>query len=74
MRRLDVLVNALSELTGRDREAVAQTFDAILAANPDKGKDMLTELSFNEASILYEKLLKDGPDVLARLVSRVSDE
>ena len=74
MRRLDVLVNALSELTGRDREAVAQTFDAILAANPDKGKDMLTELSFNESSILYEKLIKDGPDVLARLVSRVSDE
>ena len=74
MRRLDVLVNALSELTGRDREAVAQTFDAILAANPDKGKDMLTELSFNEASILYEKLIKDGPDELARLVSRVSDE
>ena len=74
LRRLDVLVNALSELTGRDREAVAQTFDAILAANPDKGKDMLTELSFNEASILYEKLIKDGPDVLARLVSRVSDE
>ena len=35
---------------------------------------MLTELSFSEASILYEKLLKDGPDVLARLVSRVSDE
>ena len=74
MRRLDVLVNALSELTGRDREAVAQTFDAILAANPDKGKDMLTELSFSEASVLYEKLLKDGPNVLARLVSRVSDE
>ena len=48
MRRLDVLVNALSELTGRDRDAVAQTFDAILAANPDKGKDMLTELSFSE--------------------------
>ena len=74
MRRLDVLVNALSELTGRDREAVAQTFDAILAANPDKGKDMLTELSFSEASVLYEKLLKDGPNVLARLVSRISDE
>ena len=74
MRRLDVLVNALSELTGRDRDAVAQTFDAILAANPDKGKDMLTELSFSEASLLYEKLLKDGPDVLARLVSRASDE
>ena len=74
MRRLDVLVNALSELTGRDRDAVAQTFDAILAVNPDKGKDMLTELSFSEASILYEKLLKDGPDVLARLVSRASDE
>ena len=74
MRRVDVLVNALSELTGRDREAVAQTFDAILAANPDKGKDMLTELSFSEASVLYEKLLKDGPNVLARLVSRVSDE
>lgn len=45
MRRLDVLVNALSELTGRDRDAVAQTFEAILAANPDKGKDMLAELS-----------------------------
>ena len=74
MRRLDVLVNALSELTGRDREAVAQTFDAILAVNPDKGKDMLTELSFSEASLLYEKLLKDGPDVLARLVSRASEE
>ena len=74
MRRLDVLVNALSELTGRDRDAVAQTFDAILAANPDKGKDMLTELSFSEASLLHERLIKDGPDVLARLVSRVSDE
>ena len=74
MRRLDVLVNALSELTGRDRDAVAQTFDAILAVNPDKGKDMLTELSFSEASLLYEKLLKDGPDVLARLVSRASEE
>ncbi len=34
----------------------------------------LTELSFSEASVLYEKLLKDGPNVLARLVSRVSDE
>ena len=73
MRRLDVLVNALSELTGRDKEAVAQTFEAIIAANPDKSKDMLAELSFNEASALYEKLIKDGPDVLARLVSRVSD-
>ena len=47
---------------------------AILAANPDKGKDMLTELSFSEASLLHERLIKDGPDVLARLVSRVSDE
>jgi len=74
MRRLDVLINALSELTGRDRDAVAQTFEAIIAANPDKSKDMLTELSFNEASVLHEKLLKDGPNVLARLVSRVSDE
>ena len=73
MRRLDVLINALSELTGRKKEAVAQTFEAIIAANPDKSKDMLTELSFNEASTLYEKLLTDGPDVLARLVSRVSD-
>ena len=73
MRRLDVLINALSELTGREKESVAQTFEAIIAANPDKSKDMLTELSFNEASTLYEKLLKDGPDVLARLVSRVSD-
>ena len=35
---------------------------------------MLTELSFSEASLLHEKLIKDGPDVLARLVSRVSDE
>ena len=74
MRRLDVLINALSELTGRDRDAVAQTFEAIIAANPDKSKDMLTELSFYEASVLHEKLLKDGPNVLARLVSRVSDE
>ena len=74
MRRLDVLINALSELTGRDRDAVAQTFEAILAANPDKGKDMLAELSFSEASLLHEKLIKDGPDVLARLVSSVSDE
>ena len=73
MRRVDVLIGALSQLTGRDEEAVAQTFEAIIAANPDKSKDMLTELSFNEASTLYEKLLKDGPDVLARLVSRVSD-
>ena len=68
------MINALSELTGRDRDAVAQTFEAIIAANPDKSKDMLTELSFNEASVLHEKLLKDGPNVLARLVSRVSDE
>ena len=74
MRRLDVLINALSEPTGRDKEAVAQTFEAIIAANPDKSKDMLTELSYNEASTMYEKLIKDGPDVLARLVSRVSDE
>jgi hypothetical protein len=74
MRRLDVLINALSELTGRDRDAVAKTFEAILAANPDKSKDMLAELSFNEASAMHEKLIKDGPDVLARLVSRVSDE
>ena len=73
MRRIDVLINALSELTGRDKEAVAQTFEAIIAANPDKSKDMLAELSYNEASALYEKLIKDGPDVLARLVSRVSD-
>ena len=73
MRRVDVLIGALSQLTGRDEGAVAQTFEAIIAANPDKSKDMLTELSFNEASTLYEKLLKDGPDVLARLVSRVSD-
>ena len=35
---------------------------------------MLTELSFSEASLLHERLIKDGPDVLARLVSRVSDE
>lgn len=74
MRRLDVLINSLSELTGRDRDAVAQTFEAILAANPDKSKDMLTELTFGEASALHEKLIKDGPDVLARLVSRVNDE
>ena len=57
MRRLDVLVNALSELTGRDRDAVAQTFDAILAANPDKGKDMLiapaaTSLALEKAAAI----------------------
>ena len=60
--------------SGQARDKDGRPFDAILAANPDKGKDMLTELSFSEASILYEKLLKDGPDVLARLVSRASDE
>ncbi len=38
MRRLDVLVNALSELTGRDRDAVAQTFEAILAATPTRAR------------------------------------
>ena len=73
MRRLDVLVSALSELTGRDEEAVAQTFETILSANPEKGKDMLTELSFGEASALRERLVKDGPDVLARLVNRISN-
>ena len=43
MRKLDVLVSALSELTGRDEAAVAQTFTAILSANPEKGEDLLTE-------------------------------
>ena len=74
MRRLDVLINALSELTGREKEAVAQTFEAIISSNPDKGEDLLAEISFSEASAMRERLLKDGPDVLARLVSRVSDE
>ena len=73
MRRLDVLINALSELTGRDKEAVAQTFEAIISSNPEKGKDLLEEISFGEASAMRERLLKDGPDVLARLVNRISD-
>ena len=42
MRRVDVLIGALSQLTGRDEEAVAQTFEAILSANPEKGKEMRT--------------------------------
>lgn len=73
MRRLDVLISALSELTGRDEDSVAQTFETILAASPDKSKDLLEELSFGEASILREKLVKEGPGVLARLVNRVSN-
>ena len=73
MRRVDVLIGALSQLTGRDEGAVAQTFAAIISSNPDKGKELLEEISFSEASVMRERLLKDGPDVLARLVSRVSD-
>ena len=68
-----ILIGALSQLTGRDEGAVAQTFEAIISSNPDKGKDLLEEISFGEASVMRERLLKDGPDVLARLVSRVSD-
>jgi len=71
MRKLDVLVSALSELTGRDEAAVAQTFTAILSANPEKGEDLLTEIPFGEASLMRERLLKNGPDVLARLVGRI---
>ena len=44
MRRVDVLIGALSQLTGRDEEAVAQTFEAIISSNPDKGKDLLAEI------------------------------
>lgn len=73
MRRIDVLVGALSELTGRDEEAVAQTFEAIISSNPEKGKDLFTEISFSEASAMRERLLKKGPDVLARLVGRISE-
>ena len=73
MRRVDVLIGALSQLTGRDEEAVAQTFEAIISSNPDKGKDLLAEITFSEASAMRERLLKDGPDVRARLVNRISD-
>ncbi len=73
MRRIDVLVGALSELTGRDEEAVAQTFEAIISSNPEKGKDLLADISFSEASAMRERLLKEGPNVLARLVSRISE-
>lgn len=73
MRRIDVLVGALSELTGRDEEAVAQTFEAIISSNPEKGKDLLADVSFSEASAMRERLLKEGPNVLARLVSRISE-
>ena len=73
MRRVDVLIGALSQLTGRDEEAVAQTFEAIISNNPEKGKDLLEDISFHEASTMRERLLKDGPTVLARLVSRLGE-
>ena len=53
MRKLDVLVSTLSELTGRDEAAVAQTFTAILSANPEKGEELLAEIPFGEASLMY---------------------
>ena len=65
MRRLDVLVNALSELTGRDKEAVAQTFEAIIAANPDKSKDMLAELEV--------ELIRQALEVQEGVVARAAD-
>ncbi len=71
MRRIDVLVDALCELTGRDREAVAQTFSAILAASPDKAADLEAEITFAEASAMRERLLKEGPHVLARMVEKM---
>ena len=49
MRRVDVLIDALSELTGRDEKAVAHTFEAIISNNPEKGKDLLEDISFHEA-------------------------
>lgn len=73
MRRVDVLVDALSELTGRDEESIAQTFETIISSNPEKGKDLLADISFHEASAMRERLLKDGPTVLAKLVSRISE-
>lgn len=73
MRRVDVLIDALSELTGRDEKAVAHTFEAIISNNPEKGKDLLEDISFHEASAMRERLLKDGPTVLARLVSRLGE-
>ena len=62
MRRVDVLIGALSQLTGRDEEAVAQTFEAIISSNPDKGKDLLAEITFSEASAMVctiEKIQRD---------------
>ncbi len=73
MRRVDVLIDALSELTGRDKESVAQTFEAIISSNAEKGKELLEDISFAEASTMRERLLKEGPTVLARLVSRISE-
>ena len=61
MRRVDVLIGALSQLTGRDEEAVAQTFEAIISSNPEKGKDLLEEISFGEASVMVAPDKARGP-------------
>lgn len=71
MRRLDVLISTLSELTGRDREAVAATFDVIMSANPSKGAALLEPLADEEAAAMRESLLREGPGVLARLAEKL---
>ncbi|MBQ9407461.1 MAG: hypothetical protein IJU37_12090 [Desulfovibrio sp.] len=72
MRKLDVLISAVSELTGRDTDSVAATFDFIVSANPEKGAALLESITDDDAALMRESLLREGPGVLAHFAERCS--
>ena len=72
MRKLDVLISAVSELTGRDTDSVAATFDFIVSANPEKGAALLESITDDDAALMRESLLREGSGVLAHFAERCS--
>lgn len=73
MRKLDIIVQVLSEVTSRDKTFVEQLFASIFAARPEAQKGFLVEISDAEAKKMLADLRAEGPGILARLQKEASN-
>lgn len=73
MKRRDIMIKILAEVTGRAERDVAELMDVLYAAKPKAAAALEEELPDDEAEKLMARMRAEGPGILARLMQGAVD-